>query len=430
MHRREDLVDGTVYLVVDQYPDEGPELYIPGDVAATLSAIDSGEYGFKSELVIGPHLGDIQYVDHWYMVSLADHISQARLSSIAAAVQCGRQNSEVWPDRIYIHNGEGPINHDLMDLDERTYLEINSSRISAYVEERYGERPPISRAAYREMVDSLASNYECHVLDIGYFDVSGTPIREDGTLPAGFVVEGIEEADDEDYYAGMVHVVGITLVADDLDELAGRLIDCGRAIHDYLAAIRGGPLDANKIMSVLRGGHTDVLIGMQESAYLEVKSSQYNLNAPGQIAERQKIELSQDVARFANGDTDAIIVIGYMEEKSKTGSRISKCSPINLDAADLGQYRAILDSKVVPSITGLVIETVQIDPGSNSGVLFIFVPRQSEEMQPYLVHGAIAGDKLEGAFISIVQRRGEASITLTASQIHGYWGSPRLVDIG
>lgn len=420
MQRSEDLVEGTVYLVVDQYPDEGPDLYISGETAAMIPEDNSDGYEFKPCLVIGPCIGDVQYVDDWYMVSLEAHISQARLSSIAAAVQCGRRNAEVWPERIYIHNGEGPINHYLMDLDQRTYLEINSSRIGAYVEERYLERPSIPRDAYEEMVDSLASNYQCHALNIGYFDVDGMPIRENGNSTAGFISEDIEEARGDDYYANEVHVVGIMLVADDPDELAGRLIDCARAVHDYLAAIRGGPLDAKKIMSVLRGGHVDVLIGMQENAYLEIKSSRYNLCAPGQVADRQKIELAQDVARFANGDTDAILLIGYEEAKSKTASRISKIAPFNLDDLDINQYRAVLDSKIVPPITGLVIEKVQIDPIGNSGVLFIFVPRQPDEMQPYLVHGSIVAGKVEGAFFSIVQRRGEASITLTASHIHGY----------
>jgi hypothetical protein len=41
-------------------------------------------------------------------------------------------------------------------------------------------------------------------------------------------------------------------------------------------------------------------------------------------------------------------------------------------------------------------------------------------MQPYLVQGVVVGDKFEGAFFSIMQRRGEESITLNTSQIHGY----------
>ena len=218
----------------------------------------------------------------------------------------------------------------------------------------------------------------------------------------------------------MVHVVEIRLASNDEHSPAGRLIDCGRAVHDYLASIRGGELDAQKIVSVLRGGHVDVLVGMRESGYLEIKSSQYNINAPGRSAERQKIELAQDVARFANGDTDAVLVLGYAEGKSTGVSRVGRVVPIDLAKFDVGQYQAVLDSKIIPSITGLVIEKVQVGSDPNSGVVFIYVPRQPEEMQPYLVQGAIVGDKLEGAFFSIVQRRGEASITVNASQIHGY----------
>ena len=50
----------------------------------------------------------------------------------------------------------------------------------------------------------------------------------------------------------------------------------------------------------------------------------------------------------------------------------------------------------------------------------ISVPPQPREMQPYLVHGAVVGERTEGAFFSIVRRRGEASITISAAQIHAY----------
>ncbi|WP_022883710.1 hypothetical protein [Glaciibacter superstes] len=41
-------------------------------------------------------------------------------------------------------------------------------------------------------------------------------------------------------------------------------------------------------------------------------------------------------------------------------------------------------------------------------------------MQPYLMHGAIVEEKVEGAFLSIVRRRGEGSITASVQQIHAY----------
>ena len=53
-------------------------------------------------------------------------------------------------------------------------------------------------------------------------------------------------------------------------------------------------------------------------------------------------------------------------------------------------------------------------------VLAIYVPRKPPEMQPYLMHGAIVEEKVEGAFLSIVRRRGEGSITASALQIHAY----------
>jgi hypothetical protein len=58
--------------------------------------------------------------------------------------------------------------------------------------------------------------------------------------------------------------------------------------------------------------------------------------------------------------------------------------------------------------------------GNGKGLLLISVPPQPREMQPYLVHGAVVGDKNEGAFFSIVRRRGEASIPTSAAQIHAY----------
>jgi hypothetical protein len=406
--------DGTVYLVVDPWPSDGPAQYISGEEALAREL----EGPFVPRLIIGIHKGDIEYVDNWYLVSLKKHISQARLSSVAAAVQAGYGNSEVWPERIYIHNGDGPINHDLLDLDERTFLEISDSGICTRIEERYGKRPSISRTDYRNMVESIAQKYGCHVSDIGYFTVDGSPIDDDQTPPSGYLLEGEDDVD-PDYYADRVHVVDIRIEANNANSYAGRLIQCGCAISDYLTAIKvGGGFDAKTIVSLLRGGHVDLLIGNQEGAHLDVKSELYNIDAPRRTGDRQKIELAQDVARFANGDTDAVLVLGYAEQKSRGRSEVSRLSPVDLRRFNIEQYRSTLDSRIVPSITGLVIEQVEIEP--DSGVVFIYIPRQPEEMQPYLVHGAIVEDKVEGEFFSIVQRRGEASINLTASQIHGY----------
>jgi hypothetical protein len=414
MDKTDGLLEGVVYAIVDGYP--GPDRAISAEEAA---ATEDPDLCLHQDLLIGGG-GSIERIKHWYLISLESRILRAKLSSVAALAQVSLPRA-IDPDRIYIHRGEGPINEELLDLDERTYLEIDSTGVAACVEERYAHRPAMSRSDYRITLDSIVRNYGCRIVEIEYSDVSGNSIEEDFPSIVTVDEEGIEDDDDIDWTADLAHVVVSKIACDNPNALAEQLITCGRAVHDYLAAVRGaGELDAPRIVSVLRGGHIQILVGRQESDYLEVKSSQYNIKAPGQTAERQRIELAQDVARFANGDRDAVLVLGYTEKKLAGVTTVGQPALMDLTHFDVEQYQAVLDSKIVPSISGLVIEKVLVDADSNTGIVFVYVPRQAEEMQPYLVQGAIVADKIEGAFFSIVQRRGEASITVSASQIHGY----------
>lgn len=407
--------DGSVFLVIEPSSDVGPPHYISGE-----AAFEQGHDGpFVPKLIVGIDIGEIEYVDHWYLVTLEKVILQTRLSSLAAAVRAGRENSETWPERIYIHRGEGPIHHDLLDIDPRMFIEVDEFSICARIEERYSRRPSVARDDYRNMIDSIAEKYECHVLDVRYTTADGTLIDDEETLPLGYFLEGEDDGvGRRDFYAEMAHVVDIAIGANDPDSRTGRLVRCGRAISDYLAAIRGGTFDAETIVSLLRAGHLELLIGQREGAHLDVKSALYNIDAPGNVGDRQKIELAQDVVRFANGNTDAVLVLGYAETRYAEYSEVAKLSPVDLSRFSSKQYQAALDARIFPSIIGLQLEAVEIAAGS--GIVFIYIPQQPDAMQPYLVHGAIVGEKVEGEFFSIPQRRGEASLNITASQIHGY----------
>jgi hypothetical protein len=149
-----------------------------------------------------------------------------------------------------------------------------------------------------------------------------------------------------------------------------------------------------------------------------LKRDPYRINESEPMSTRARIELAQDAARFANGDSDAILVVGIKEKKMGKEFRLSGVTPVPLTDIDPDQYRAVIDQRVVPPIDSLLVE--RINMGDGYGILVVNVPRQSREMQPFLVHGAIIGDKTEGAFFSIVRRRGEASITTSAAQIHAY----------
>ncbi|MDH6219594.1 ATP-binding protein [Streptomyces pseudovenezuelae] len=186
------------------------------------------------------------------------------------------------------------------------------------------------------------------------------------------------------------------------------------------------PVGPEFVAGLCHGGAPDSLVGLEESDWLEVKSQGYDLDNV-----KDKIELAQDVSRFANGETGGILAIGYRAKKNRNGESISKCTPIPERFAQAVRYRATIDSRIFPPIDGLKIRT---SPHGGGWILTVFIPSQAEENKPFLVHGAIVGGKVEGAFISIVRRRGEASIPITGPAIHSMLAAGRSIlhrkDIG
>jgi len=62
------------------------------------------------------------------------------------------------------------------------------------------------------------------------------------------------------------------------------------------------------------------------------------------------------VARFANGDCDAILLVGFKEKKDGKTSRLGRLAPVPLDASDPDQHRSVIDARVVPPVDGLLAE--------------------------------------------------------------------------
>ena len=190
-------------------------------------------------------------------------------------------------------------------------------------------------------------------------------------------------------------------------------VEFGQAVESLLNAVRGGGLTAESAFALVAAGRADLLIGQAESSWLEVKSQGYDLSI-----DAGRIELGQDVARFANGDESGLLVIGFRTRRSGHQEVISKMTP-SLSRLSSSRYHKAIDDKVFPPLIGLELHEVEVMAAGRAGhLLAILVPAQPEESKPVLVHDAIVGDKTEGAFISIVQRRGEHSITITAQSIH------------
>jgi hypothetical protein len=190
----------------------------------------------------------------------------------------------------------------------------------------------------------------------------------------------------------------------------GELFVFAKNLIALLDAASSGSLGLWSAVQLVLAGRADVLIGQPEGQWIDAKSQDYDLSN-----EAGKISLAQDVARFANGESGGAIVIGMRTKKRPSGELITALSPIPESQHGTRRHQRAIDQRVFPPPDGLTVSQVK----AQDGVIFVVhVPPQPEEHKPFLVQGAIVNGKVEGAFISILRRRGEESIPITAASIH------------
>ncbi|MET7540043.1 ATP-binding protein [Streptomyces sp. NPDC005507] len=184
----------------------------------------------------------------------------------------------------------------------------------------------------------------------------------------------------------------------------------GEGALALLEAHASGELTRVTALDLIRSGHAHTLIGQEEGPWLDVKSAHYDLKSP-----TGKIAIAQAVARFANGEHGGIIVVGMRGKRIPGGEVISSICPVPVNGRTLRNYQQAIEQHLYPPPDYLDIEVAPVDGGS---LVLLHIPPQPEEYKPFLVHGATVDGNVEGAFISIVRRRGESSIPITAPAIH------------
>lgn len=192
-----------------------------------------------------------------------------------------------------------------------------------------------------------------------------------------------------------------------------RLFAVGEDVLRLCDAFGTGEITRDSVADLVRGGCAGLLVGQPEGHWLDVKSQEYDLTST-----HGKISLAQAVARFANAEEGGLIVIGATAKKIPGGEEICKVRGVTPRQKDTqARYLRVLDQHLYPPVLGLRIDVVPAE--DERALIAIDIPPQGEEHRPFLVHGAIMADgDTEGSFISIVQRRGEGSIPITASMIH------------
>lgn len=215
----------------------------------------------------------------------------------------------------------------------------------------------------------------------------------------------------DDYRSTAPYFHEILITTPTRGKTLARLYEVAQSIVTLFEAAATGQMSRETVADLIIGGRADLLIGQPEGAWLDVKSQHYDLTI-----DRGKISLAEAVSRFANAEEGGIIVVGMDTKRIPGGELIKSVRPVPIDAAVVRRYRQAIENRIFPFPTALDIRTVETTPGY--GLVVISVPPQEEELKPFLVHGAIVGDRVQGAYISIVRRSGEDSIPITAQQIH------------
>ncbi|WP_264159459.1 SAVED domain-containing protein [Mycetocola spongiae] len=396
---------GVDVYVITYDEDDNERRLLPSEV--TDEILDrSRSFGIDKET------GIISRIKHGPLVAAESELGLANVGSLGRAI-----NDNYYGTLLIVDQTSPPVNEDVWDIDERYDIDVRDGAIVALVTHRYPDQPEQTPQEIADGLARLAAAYECCIAGVEF-------LLPGGDKPESWLAQW--DGDDEwserfrqkvvETLAVTAHDVVIHVATDPANTMA-TLMEGAAAIADFLKATQNGPLDAADVLNLLRGKHFKALIGEAESNYLEVKTQMHPISAPGEAGKRAKVELAQDIARFANGDVDAILIIGY-KEASGGGNKIGSLTPVVDTMFNIPQIQDLLDARIVPPVDGLVIEKFPVT--ETESVLAIFVPKQPDEMQPYLVHGVVAEGKIEGAFFSIVRRRGEGSITTSPQQIHAY----------
>lgn len=175
---------------------------------------------------------------------------------------------------------------------------------------------------------------------------------------------------------------------------------------------REKPSTPRQAFELVRLSGAPRLIGMQENGWLEAKRAPYDLKDNRDL---WKLELAQDVASFANAELGGLIVIGIATKSIDGSDVLYKVHPITTKSGRARQYHDILRSRLTPLIDGLHIESFAADEGE---VMCIYIPPQREELKPFIVDGGTIDGTYSGSMLSIVRRRGEDTVALSAAEVH------------
>jgi len=202
-------------------------------------------------------------------------------------------------------------------------------------------------------------------------------------------------------------------------------LDFADDVEALLGAGLGGTITLSVAMDLVRASRSELLIGMHESDWLEVKSAPYRLDEP-----TEEIELAKDVAAMANS-RGGMILLGAKAKKLPEYEEVHAINRCRLADVSPRRYRNLIRRRVYPEVRGFDVELIA-DGSAGMGVVLLAIPAQDEGQKPFVVHGALVGGKVRGAFIGIPRRVGDNTVFVDPQTLHARLraGERALADTG
>ncbi|MEU2154075.1 ATP-binding protein [Streptomyces sp. NPDC019396] len=180
-------------------------------------------------------------------------------------------------------------------------------------------------------------------------------------------------------------------------------------------------IDLSTALRALKGAVPELLVGLYENQWLEVKSQPYDLNKHA-----DRIELAKDVAQFANSPEGGLLVMGARTKDKGFGDRVERLTPLSVLPKIEERYRKAIDQRVFPPITGLDIVRVAMAKGE---IIYVHVPPQAAAYRPFIVEGAVADGSAFENFFMIPQRRGSSVHAISGRSLHSLISGKLFLDI-
>jgi predicted HTH transcriptional regulator len=200
----------------------------------------------------------------------------------------------------------------------------------------------------------------------------------------------------------------------------------GRTVYDAYAlatgvlaligAAEGAELRRESALDLLRSRRFDVLLGQQETEWIDFKREGYAKT------DRGKLELAKDVASFANAG-GGILVLGVATTKAGETDTASAVIPCARGSISAQSYRALIGRRIHPPPERVEIFSISAD--LHGDVWVVSVPPQPEEYKPFLVYGAVVGGKVNDAYYSIVVRRDDGTVPTNPQAVHALLSAGR-----